>query len=137
LTTPEALQHVAFAPGRLDVGAAIDWIAAVAAELGATERQAFAAKLCAEELLANVLRHDAVTPDVTLTLAHADKRLALTIEDGGAPFDPTKGPQREALGDLDAARPGGWGLALIRRFADDFSYRRSSTHNLVSLSFLP
>lgn len=137
MTAPEARRRVEFAPGRLDVGGAVDWIADVSRELGATERQAFAAKLCAEELLANVLRHDAATPEVILTLARADNRLALTIEDGGAPFDPTQGPQREALGDIDEARPGGWGLALIRRFADDFNYRRVSTRNLVSLAFRP
>jgi serine/threonine-protein kinase RsbW len=125
-----------YEPGRLDIGAAIDWIAATATEMGATERQSFAAKLCAEELLANTLRHDEA-PAVNLTLAKDVDRLVLVIEDGGAPFDPTQGPDREALGDLDAARPGGWGLALIRRFAHEFTYRRSETANLVRLAFLP
>lgn len=138
MTASEFSRSVAYAPGQLDIGAVIDWIAAAGEEIGATERQRFAARLCAEELLANVLRHDATAPAVKVTIERAaDRRLALTIEDSGAPFDPTQGPAREALGDLDVARPGGWGLALIRRFADEFSYRRVSTRNLVSLAFQP
>jgi serine/threonine-protein kinase RsbW len=137
LTPPPATRRVDFAPGRLDVGAAVDWIDGMANELGADERQRFAAKLCAEELLANVLRHGGAAPAVAVTLARDGDRLTLAIEDGGAPFDPTQGPAREALGDLDAARPGGWGLALIRRFAHDFNYRRNETGNIVQLSFPP
>ena len=137
MTATEQEKRIEVAPGNLDVGAAIDWITTASQEMGAAERQRFAARLCAEELLANIQRHDATTPAVAMTLTFKSGRLTLAIEDGGAPFDPTRGPEREALGDLDEARPGGWGLALIRRFADDFTYRRSRTGNLVLLVFLP
>ncbi len=137
MTTRETPRRIDLETGWRDVGVAIDWVAAAAREMGATERQRFAAKLCAEELLANLLRHDKTTPAVALTLTGDVARLTLVIEDGGAPFDPTLGPAREALGVLDEARLGGWGIALIRRFADDFTYRRSKTGNLVLLSFLP
>lgn len=129
------MTRASFAPERFEIGAAIDWIAATATGMGASERQIFAAKLCAEELLANVLRHGNVSAMVRLTLQRDADGLTLSIEDDGAPFDPTRGPEREALSELDEARPGGWGLALIRRFADDFSYHRSETGNLVSLAF--
>lgn len=135
MTAPEK-RSVEFAPGRLDVGAAVDWIDAAARDIDVTERQRFAARLCAEELLTNILRHDKTTPAVALTLAAEVDRLTLIIEDGGAPFDPTQGPEREALGNLDEARPGGWGLSLIRRFAEEFSYRRSETGNRVLLAFM-
>lgn len=105
--------------------------------MGANERQSFAARLCAEELLANMWRHGAGAPEVGLTLErNGDGPLLLTIEDDGAPFDPTRGPEREPPACLDEAQPGGWGLALIRRFADDFTYQRSEARNLVSLAFL-
>jgi serine/threonine-protein kinase RsbW len=137
LTAQARRRHATFAPERLEIGGAVDWIAATAGEMGATDRQNFAARLCAEELLANMRRHGTGSPAVSLTLERdADGRLLLAIEDDGAPFDPTQGPEREALGALDDARPGGWGLALIRRFADDFTYRRSETSNLVLLAFL-
>lgn len=137
MTTQETQRRIDLEPGWREVGAALDWVAAAAQDMGASERQRFAAKLCAEELLANLLRHDETAPAVALTLTGDAERLTLAIEDGGAPFDPSLGPAREALGALDEARPGGWGLALIRRFADDFSYRRSKTGNLVLLTFLP
>jgi len=137
LTTQGLERRIDLEPGWRDVGAAIDQVSAAARDIGATERQLFAAKLCAEELLANLLRHEKTTPAVTLTLVSEPERLTLTVEDGGAPFDPTQKPAREALGVLEEADPGGWGLALIRRFADDFTYRRSETGNLVLLAFLP
>jgi sigma-B regulation protein RsbU (phosphoserine phosphatase) len=137
LTAPASRRRATFAPERFEIDGTVDWIASTAREMGATERQSFAAKLCAEELLSNMRRHGTGSPAVSLTLERdGDGRLLLAIEDDGAPFDPTQGPEREALGALDDARPGGWGLPLIRRFADDFTYRRSETGNLVLLAFL-
>jgi serine/threonine-protein kinase RsbW len=130
-------RRATFAPERFEIDEAVDWIAATAREMGATERQSFSARLCAEELLANMRRHGTGARSVSLTLERNDEgRLFLAVEDDGAPFDPTQGPTPEALGALDDARPGGWGLALIRRFADDLTYRRSETGNLVLLAFL-
>lgn len=103
--------------------------------MGASERQRFAVKLCAEELLANLLRHDKTSPAVSLILETDGSRITLSIEDGGAPYDPTQTPERETLGGLDEARPGGWGVALVRRFADEFTYHRRETGNLVLLAF--
>lgn len=137
MTARQTKRRLNFAPGELDIGAAIDWIAIAAQELGATERQRFASRLCAEELLANILRHEKTTPTVAATLETDGDRLRLILEDAGAPFDPTQEPERAAPGDLDEAQPGGWGLALVRRFADECSYRHNETGNLVILAFLP
>lgn len=115
----------------------LDWVAVSAREMGGTKRQQFRARLCAEELLANLLHHDKTAPAAALMLEVSSSRLTLTIEDDGAPFDPTRERERRAYEDLDLAQPGGCGLALIRRFAEDFSYHRSKTGNLVQLSFLP
>ena len=110
---------------------------ATAREMGGSERQQFRTKLCSEELLTNLLRHGKSAPTVALTLQEGASRLTLTIEYGGAFFDPTQAPEGQPHEELNDAQPGGWGLTLIRRFAEDFTYQHSRSRNLVQLSFLP
>ena len=103
--------------------------------MGATERQTYGARLCAEELLTNLQRHDKSAPSSTLTLEIRAGGLKMILENDGAPFDPTREPTRLALGSLEEAQPGGWGLALIHSFAEEFTYHRSDSGNVVQLSF--
>ena len=115
----------------------VAWIATEAEALGATERQRFGAQLCAEEILANAARHGnrpLVTFVVTLESLH--DRLRLTLEDDGAAFDLTIAPARKVDAALDESQPGGWGIALVRRFADHVDCRREGDRNVVVLDFI-
>lgn len=120
-----------------DLPNAIAWIATEAEALGATERQRFGAQLCAEELLANALNHGGrARLSIVITLETLHDRLRLTLHDDGAVFDLTEAPERQIDPTLDESRPGGWGLALVRRFADQIHCRREGDRNVVVLDFI-
>lgn len=123
--------------GWRDISPALDWITATTHEFGATERQQFAARLCTEELLTNLHRHNQPAPTVSLFIGMFAGTIKLVCEDEGSPFDPTQDFDRPPLTNLEMAHPGGWGLALVRRFSADFTYHRSKTKNLLQLSLLP
>lgn len=132
------MKRASFSVSVADIQTAVAWIASGAAELGASERQSFAAQVSVEELLVNALRHggrDVLA--VVMTLEALPDRLRLTLEDDGDAFDPSQAPARAFDPSLEAAQPGGWGVALVRRFAHEVSYRRADGRNIVVLDFLP
>ncbi|MBM3563725.1 MAG: ATP-binding protein [Alphaproteobacteria bacterium] len=120
-----------------DIPNAVAWIASEAEALGATERQCFGAQLCAEEILANAVRHGGRSHmTLIITLEFLEDRLRLTLQDDGPPFDFTNTPVRKMDATLEESRPGGWGIALIRRFADHVLCRREGDRNVVVLDFI-
>jgi serine/threonine-protein kinase RsbW len=92
-----------------------------------TGRSAFAARLVAEELFANLVRHNRGGHDrIEVSLRLAGDRLVLRLRD----FDvdpagdiPTGTPDVDSP--LDERRPGGLGLHFVRNLFDSLSYDRS------------
>ncbi|MFO1124618.1 MAG: ATP-binding protein [Methylocystis sp.] len=120
-----------------DIPNAVAWIASEAEALGAAKRQCFGAQLCAEELLINAMRHGGRSHmTLIITLELLEDRLRLTLQDDGAPFDLANAPARKMDATLEESRPGGWGIALIRRFADHVHCRREGERNVVVLDFI-
>jgi serine/threonine-protein kinase RsbW len=133
----QAIRTRVFTLTSVDVQEIVGWIAAGATELGATERQSFRAQLSAEELILNAFKHggrDALT--ISATLDASPGKLRLRLEDDGAPFDPTKAQTRATDATVEAARVGGWGIQLVRGFAQTVSYSRADNHNVVVLDFM-
>ncbi|MGD9545600.1 MAG: ATP-binding protein [Methylocystis sp.] len=120
-----------------DISNAVAWIASESEALGATERQRFGAQLCAEEILINAVSYGG-RPHLTftITLEALDDRLRLTLQDDGAAFDLREAPERTIDATLEQSRPGGWGVALVRRFADHVQCRRDGDRNVVVLDFV-
>jgi serine/threonine-protein kinase RsbW len=120
-----------------DISNAVGWIASESEALGATERQCFGAQLCAEEILINAASYGG-RPHLTfiITLEALDDRLRLTLQDDGAAFDLSEAPARKIDATLQQAQPGGWGVALVRRFADHVHCRREGDTNVVVLDFV-
>jgi len=120
-----------------DLPNAVAWIASEAEALGATERQCFGAQLCAEEILVNALSHGGrARLSIVITLESLQDRLRLTLRDDGAAFDLAEAPARKIDATLEKSRPGGWGVALVRRFADHVQWRREGDRNVVILDFV-
>ncbi len=91
-----------------------------------------------EEAVMNVAMH-AYAPgeagEITIRL-HADPdAAALVIEDAGPAFDPTAATPRPRATSLEAARPGGLGLTLLRHYCRDISYERAEDRNRLTLRF--
>ena len=130
------IRRAAFTLTSANVQEAVAWIATQMMEIGATERQSFRAQLSAEELLLNAIEHGGRDPlSASVTLEALPERLRLTLQDDSAPFNFFDAPERNIDQTIETARPGGWGLELVRRFAQVISYRRVDNRNVVVLDF--
>lgn len=131
-------RHAAFTLTRANIQEAVAWIASQMSELGATERQSLRAQLSAEELLVNAIEHGGREPlSVSVTLSALFDSFRLTLADDSGPFDIADAPQRKADETIETARLGGWGVELVRRFAQRVSYQRINDRNVVALDFTP
>ena len=65
-------------------------------------------------------------------------RIVMIFEDDGIPFDPCKGNDAVMPRVPSDASDGGFGLTIVRRFADSMRYERAANQNrlVVTLSTL-
>ena len=97
----------------------------------------YAANLCVEELLVNIVNHGyggGAAPDVEVDIEASPQAWVIEISDGAAPFDPTKDavtPNLEA--NLDDRLIGGLGVHLVKQLTDEMSYMRIQGRNQVRL----
>jgi anti-sigma regulatory factor (Ser/Thr protein kinase) len=84
-------------------------------------------ELIFDEIVANIIRHAGVAPaaEIEAEVELAAHEAILTVEDGGAPFDPRQHPEPEPRRSLDDTRVGGFGLMLVRKAAGHIDYQRT------------
>jgi anti-sigma regulatory factor (Ser/Thr protein kinase) len=120
---------------------AILWLLTAAKTEGLPQGIVDELDFCASELLANIAGYafdDDDVHEVVLGLTNTPDRVALAIEDDGVPFDPVRGDTYVEPETLDAAGHRGYGVHLVRRFADEMQYRREDGRNIVTVvKFLP
>ena len=78
-----------------------------------------------EELFTNMVKYaTGSTRDVRLDVAAIAGGVEVTLTDYDVPpFDVTRAPDVDTAAPIDARRPGGLGLHLIRRMVDAIEYR--------------
>lgn len=119
------------------VSALLEQIEAFLVERGVPSAGLYAANLCVEELLVNIINHGyggSLAADVEVDVEVSPQALRIEISDGAPPFDPTKdavAPDLEA--DLDERPIGGLGVHLVKQLTDEMSYRRADGRNRVWL----
>ncbi len=76
--------------------------------------------LAVDEALTNIIRHayQGGAGKMTISVAVADDRIEIVLEDQGKKFDPTRVPSPE----LPRHRPGGLGIHFIRTIMDQMIY---------------
>ena len=92
--------------------------------------------LCATEVVTNIVSHafeGAKAHRISLSLGMDHDRVTLEVEDDGKPFDPRAVAPPPARTDLDDGPPGGWGLAIVRHFADELHYLRTAGRNRLTV----
>jgi serine/threonine-protein kinase RsbW len=92
--------------------------------------------LCATELVTNVVSHafeGAAVHRISLSLGMDHDRVTLEVEDDGKPFDPSAIAPQPPRTDLDDGSPGGWGLVIVRHFADELRYLRTTGRNRLTV----
>jgi anti-sigma regulatory factor (Ser/Thr protein kinase) len=112
-----------------------DWLGDVFSAEAVPDDVAQAAKLCLNELVANVMLHgypDGRAGRIDISLDPRDAALAVTLEDDGIAFDPLSAPVADAMSGLHDARIGGFGIKLFRENVRIASYERSGGRNRLS-----
>jgi len=116
-----------------------EWIDERVTALGLRGRVAYAARLCLEEAILNVIEHGRQVPgqprEIAVALDRQADGVVAAIEDHGAPFDPLLVPTPQRPRSLDLAAKGGRGIMLMRRFASAINYERVGEANRLAFRF--
>jgi serine/threonine-protein kinase RsbW len=95
-------------------------------------------ELVVEEALVNIFKHayKKSTGDVEVRCSNDDEQtLTIEIHDAGVPFNPLSLAEPDLSTDLDNRQIGGMGVFLIRKMADQVTYRREKDCNILTLTF--
>ncbi|HUK13647.1 MAG TPA: ATP-binding protein [Thermoanaerobaculaceae bacterium] len=92
-------------------------------------------ELAVEEWVVNVGKHAyRERPGAVEVAVRRDaSAFVVELEDEGPPFDPTAAPAPDVGAPLEARRPGGLGILLIRRLLDGVGYERRGRRNVLTL----
>ena len=85
----------------------------------------------------NIVMHGSqpgIASSVEVSLALADDRLTMTVEDNGPPFNPLTAPSPDITSSLAERPVGGLGVFLIRQLMDAVSYSRIGTRNQLRMT---
>lgn len=96
-----------------------------------------AGDLALEEHLTNVLNYaylDSAVHEIIVRLSCLPGALQVEVEDDGQAFDPLKVPTPDTSIPLEARRPGGLGIHLMRQFMDTIEYRRQNGRNILRMT---
>jgi anti-sigma regulatory factor (Ser/Thr protein kinase) len=115
------------------------WIVDLAARYGIPETIQFAADLCLEEIVSNVIRHGyGGKPGHSLVvrfLIRPEALFVFVIEDQAPHFNPLELPEPFMPESLQDIRVGGQGIHLVRKFADAVEYEALETGNRLTMAF--
>jgi len=135
-------------PNRLEIDSRLTelshartWIEAVADQYGLGEETRFSIHLCMEEALVNVVVHGYQNEPghpIILRFSVSGDTVFIVIEDKAPPFSPLEcDPAADKLepASLEAVKPGGNGIRLLRGFAGSMAYERVAGGNRLTIGF--
>jgi anti-sigma regulatory factor (Ser/Thr protein kinase) len=113
-----------------------EWFRALARATGFPPERALDFELCLNELMANTIQHGrgAAEQQIRIELELDARSIRATVEDEGRPFDPAAAEARPERESLEMIRTGGWGIPIVRAFANEFRYERRDGRNRVTIT---
>lgn len=94
-------------------------------------------QLSVDEACTNVIEHAYAyntQGQITVNCSLIGDKFTVTIEDSGAPFDPTTMPDPNINQGLDERRAGGLGIYFMKKLMDEVKYNRVDDKNLLTLT---
>lgn len=87
-----------------------------------------------EELFTNMVKYSTETDaDISVGLATVDRGVEVTLIDYDVePFDVTRTPDVDVNAPIEARRPGGLGLFLVRKMVDSIEYRYADRQSRIT-----
>jgi len=94
-------------------------------------------ELVCEEILANIIMHayPEGPGEIEIHAALMDRFFAVTITDGGVPFNPLQAPKPDTNRPIEERRPGGLGTHFVKASTDEITYSRSQDRNALTLKW--
>jgi len=114
----------------------IQFIRSCASDEGFSKKRILNIELVVEEALANICHHAyaGAIGDMEITCrTDSYRRLVINIVDAGRPFNMLSVAEPDLTTDISRRQPGGLGVMLIRRMADDIHYLRRDDKNILTL----
>ncbi len=119
-----------------ELGPLSEWFRGFARENGIAGARALDFELCLNEIVTNVIHYayaDRGAHEIRIFLKRESGELRATVEDDGRPFNPLEKEAPAIPASLEEARVGGWGIPLVRAFADGLSYERRDGRNRLTI----
>jgi anti-sigma regulatory factor (Ser/Thr protein kinase) len=119
-----------------EVASALDDAANWIEPLQVSAKAQYFLSLAIEELATNWIKYgcrDTVAHSMTFDLGVRDGRLTLIATDDGFPFNPMDAPAPSTGLPLEERDPGGLGILLLRKMADEMSYEHLDGLNILTL----
>lgn len=119
--------------------AALDGLEQFAKESGLLEKSIFAARLCLEEVLVNIVSYAFIDKKTHMIQVHAevadDKRiLKIEIKDDGIAFNPlVMVPKPDLDSDIGNRPIGGLGIHLVKTMMNQVTYDRREGKNILTM----
>lgn len=104
---------------------------------GIRGQAAYSANLAIEEMVSNTLKFgydDTKVHEILLRAEVLPKRLLLVIEDDGHEFNPLNAPEPDVHLPAEERTPGGLGIYLVRKFAEEMRYERRDGRNRLTIA---
>jgi serine/threonine-protein kinase RsbW len=103
---------------------------------GIGDRAVYLANLAIEEMATNILKYgfdDTAAHEILLRLEIHPAELRLLLEDDGHEFNPLKAPEPDLNRPVEERDPGGLGIHLIRKLAEQMNYERRGGRNRLTV----
>jgi serine/threonine-protein kinase RsbW len=100
------------------------------------DRAVYLANLAIEELATNILKYgydDTAVHEILMRLEIHPGALRLVLEDDGHEFNPVTAPEPDVNGPVEERAPGGLGIHLIRKLAEQMDYERCGGRNRLTV----
>ena len=99
-------------------------------------RAAYLVNLAIEEMVTNILKYgydDTALHEILLRLEIHPDGLILVIEDDGREFNPVAAPEPDVDRPTEQRVPGGLGIHLVRKLAEQMAYERQGGRNRLTV----
>ncbi|MBU6402042.1 MAG: ATP-binding protein [Verrucomicrobia bacterium] len=126
--------QIAFASDLAGLERATEATLQFVAQHGIGPQAAYAVRLAIEEMATNTMKYgyaDNAAHQILLQVTIEPRQVVLVLEDDGREFNPWIVPPPQVEQGLAGRQPGGLGIHLVRRFAQDLGYERLNGRNRV------
>ena len=125
--------------GRLDeIARARDFVAAIARDVGLSEKSVHHCTLAVDETCTNIIehgyQHQGHDKSIEIVCLVEPLKFIIRIRDEGPAFNPLMRNDPDPSTALEDREHGGWGIYFVKEFMDQVLYSRDGGYNQLTMS---